>query len=353
MKHRHCDLAIVGGGITGAWCLHLAARRFPDWSIVLLERSKIASGATAHSAGVFFPVGRSARERHLAERSAAHYGEALEQLPLETSAASAYWIAESATQCALRELGVGFAVERCQDAPEGDGKLAGLRVVRGADEILLCGGVPISMEPAAVATALIRRAVLSSATATACEGVAVEGIAASDAVELTLSDGARLTADRVIVAVGPWIARGEHRDWAAGANLRVKKVVALHIDQPPSPRAPAVILPGHDAYLVPIPRRKQWLFSICSEQWDVEVDGPRLSIDAADCDLARSLLKRYFPDLADHCIGGRAFCDAYSPDGEPVVVSRDDARVIVVGGGSGAGFRLAPGVAEEAVLRLV
>lgn len=354
MRRRFCDLAIVGGGITGAWCLHFAVQRFPTWRIILLERSRIASGATAHSAGVFFAVGRSDRERHLAARSAVHYAAVRHQFTLESSEAPAYWIAEGAALPSLREIGVGFTVERWEGDLEGAADSWGLRVVSGAAETLFCGGAPVSMEPAAVATALIRRSVLSLASASACEGVGVQQIdATAGAIDLSLSDGSILTAGRIIVAVGPWVANGPGESVASERDIRIKKVVALHIDQSPASRAPAVILHSHDAYLMPIPRRKQWLLSFRSEEWNVDVEGQELSISQIDRDLAHSILGRYFPDLADHCFGGRVFCDAYTADLEPVVTSRENDRLIVAGAGSGAGFRLAPGLAEEAVQRLV
>jgi D-hydroxyproline dehydrogenase subunit beta len=352
MRRRLCDLAIVGGGITGAWCLHFAVQRFPAWRIILLESSRIAGGATAHSAGVFLAVGRSDRERHLAERSAVHYAAARNQLTLESSEAPGYWIAESAALPSLREVCVGFTVERWEGDLEDAAHSWGLRVVSGAAETLFCGGTPISMEPAAVATALIRRSALSC-SASACEGVGVQQIdTAAGAIDLALSDGSVLTAGRIIVAVGPWIADGPIESVAPARDIRIKKVVALHIDQSPASRAPAIFLHSRDAYLMPIPRRKQWLFSFRSEEWNVQADGQRLTISQIDRDLAHSILGQYFPDLADHCFGGRVFCDAYAADLEPIVSSRDNDRLIVISAGSGAGFRLAPGLAEEAVLRL-
>jgi glycine/D-amino acid oxidase-like deaminating enzyme len=42
------------------------------------------------------------------------------------------------------------------------------------------------------------------------------------------------------------------------------------------------------------------------------------------------------------------FCDAYSPDREPVVRALDaGARLIFAGAASGSGYRLAPAIAAE------
>jgi len=46
------------------------------------------------------------------------------------------------------------------------------------------------------------------------------------------------------------------------------------------------------------------------------------------------------------------FCDAYTPTGEPLVERVPEAPIVLAGAGSGAGFRLSPGLAHEA-LRLL
>jgi glycine/D-amino acid oxidase-like deaminating enzyme len=65
---------------------------------------------------------------------------------------------------------------------------------------------------------------------------------------------------------------------------------------------------------------------------------------------ARDCLRRWAPALAGACTGGRVFCDAYSPDGEPVVCAlADTGRIVFAGAASGSGYRLAPAIATQAV----
>lgn len=45
------DLVVVGGGFSGLWAAYEARRRFPDWSIMLLEGDRIAAGATGRNGG--------------------------------------------------------------------------------------------------------------------------------------------------------------------------------------------------------------------------------------------------------------------------------------------------------------
>lgn len=45
------DLVVVGGGLSGLWAAYEARRRFPDWSVVLLEGQRIAEGASGRNGG--------------------------------------------------------------------------------------------------------------------------------------------------------------------------------------------------------------------------------------------------------------------------------------------------------------
>ncbi|MBM3686602.1 MAG: FAD-dependent oxidoreductase, partial [Actinobacteria bacterium] len=45
------DLVVIGGGLSGLWTAYEARRRFPDWSVVLLESQRIAEGASGRNGG--------------------------------------------------------------------------------------------------------------------------------------------------------------------------------------------------------------------------------------------------------------------------------------------------------------
>lgn len=140
---------------------------------------------------------------------------------------------------------------------------------------------------------------------------------------------------------------------AAEHGLRVKKVVALHIEGVPPANAAALFLPQSDAYLMPLAARNQWLFSFRCDQWDVLPRKHGLEINAHDVEVATRTLAHYLPTLVERCRGGRVFCDSYSPSGESVVSYDSVRRLVFAGAGSGAGFRLAPGIAQEALDLLV
>jgi glycine/D-amino acid oxidase-like deaminating enzyme len=107
-----------------------------------------------------------------------------------------------------------------------------------------------------------------------------------------------------------------------------------------------VVLDRDDAFLLPLAHRGHWLLSYCCQQWDVE-PGELTGLLAADTAAAHRLLRHYAPGMTGACHGGRVFCDAYSPAGEPVVRQVAD-RIVFAGAASGSGYRLAPAIAAAA-----
>ncbi len=45
------DLVVIGGGLSGLWTAYEARRRFPDWTVVLLEGQRIAEAASGRNGG--------------------------------------------------------------------------------------------------------------------------------------------------------------------------------------------------------------------------------------------------------------------------------------------------------------
>ena len=112
-------------------------------------------------------------------------------------------------------------------------------------------------------------------------------------------------------------------------------------------------LPQADAYLMPLAARNQWLFSFRCDEWDVAPRKHALEINRHDMQVATRTLAHYLPELVPRCRGGRVFCDSYSPDGESQVSVDASQNLVFAGAGSGAGFRLAPGIAREALELIV
>jgi D-arginine dehydrogenase len=350
LSHGEYDLVVVGAGIVGATVAEEARRRRPAARVLLLDRSQVGSGATRHSAALSAPTGATAAHRRLAERAARWYAdlertsEAPWRRPLVT-----YWVVGESSVLECQQEFVSDP-----PAPAGMADLARLRdaypdlVVRPGEVVLRSGGV---WAGAAEATARVLAARLNQADGCGCwEGVQVDDVQPEgNGHVLLLRTGQRLRARHVVLATGPWLADdpGQAR---AGWGLRVKKVAALHLARRPQPDDPAVVFWHEDAFLMPLPDRGVTLFSFYCPTWDVRPDAGPLVIERMDLDAALAVLAARSASLTVARAGGRAFCDGYLPTRLPEV-AEDPGRpgVVLAGGCSGSGFRLAPALAELAL----
>jgi len=171
-----------------------------------------------------------------------------------------------------------------------------------------------------------------------------------DLVRARLADGRQALTRRVILATGSRLVDGLVAGAALKLGLRVKKIVALHLQQCPEHNDPVIFFPDDDAFLLPAIERRQWLFSFTSSVWDCSTDPASLTLTEEDRAAGVALLAHRWPALAAACTGGRASCDCYSDDWTPVIETVDKlGHIVLAGGCSGSGWRLAPAIADEAV----
>lgn len=343
------DLAIVGSGIVGLSAAFWARRLWPDWSIVVVERSLAGSGTTQYSAGVCTPLVRSPAYGALAARSL----EAYDAMAEVVSAARPRTIPLCLVAGRAQLETLAACVQRTGDAlfaSRVSGAALPANLVVGPDELVFGGFTAASREPRRMAEGLARH--LAGSTGVRCwDGVQVDGVERhADRFALQFADGRQLLARRVIAATGPWLRGGPGGEVAARAGVRVKKIVALHIEGIPPPDAAMCYLFDHGVFLAPLHHEGRWLLSFTSHDWDCPPEASRLTVSEADRRAGLAMLERYFPALAPACSGARVFCDAYTTDGIPLI-----ARVpgpgdfVVAGGGSGVGIRLGPGIGVRAV----
>jgi glycine/D-amino acid oxidase-like deaminating enzyme len=335
--------AVVGAGIIGCLAARELVSRAPGTPVTVLDRDGAGSGASRRSAGVHLLRGGSDRTRRMSAYSHAYYASLKQsdpRLPIHPVGATVVTASGDGAGLIERYLPVAAPVPVTAVAAEA------VTLPPGAGAWQIEGSHYCDVYQLAEALA----AQLRPQTAF-LEGVAVTGLVpGSDGVTVLCGTGGRLVVEGVILAPGPWLAFPAWRDLVAPLGLRVKRVIALHIAHPPSPGDEAVLFDSDDAFLLPLPDRGRWLFSYSCREWDVDPDGPASGLTAADLSAARDCLRRYAPALADACHGGQAFCDAYSPDREPVVQALDPAgRIVFAGAACGSGYRLGPAIAAEAV----
>ena len=342
---------VIGAGIVG--CLtaaHLAAQR-PGLAITVLDRDAIGSGATRRSAGLHLLRGVSPRVRRMAAYSHTYYADLRRHRPeLPIYPIDATVIRTGGGE----ELGEGY-LDLARPVPARRPEIAelasdgvagtGLRLSPGtrAWHISGCHHTDVYELAEALAASLRPQVVF-------LEGMAVTGLAlSSGGVTVNTGTGESLSADRVVLAPGPWLTAPAWDELVAPLGLRLKKVAALHIARAPEPEDQAVIFDDEDAFLLPLAQRGHWLFSYTCPEWDPDPDDMTSGLSAAQLAQARACLRHYSPELAEECHGGRVFCGVYSSDREPVVAALDpDQRIVFAGGANGSGYRLGPAIAAEA-----
>jgi D-arginine dehydrogenase len=333
--------AVVGAGIIGCLVARELAARDPEASITVLDRDGVGAGASRRSAGLHVPRGATPRTRRMSAYSHAYYVDLKHrrpEVPIHPI---------GATVITDRASGLGGTyLDVTAPTPAHSVPTRAISLPEGcmAWHIAGCHYTDVYQFAQTVAAELRPRVHF-------LEGVAVTGLASSGSgVTVYGGTGERFVADSVVLAPGPWLSAPAWRDRITPLGLRVKKVVAMHIEQRPHPADGAVVFADDDAFLLPVFHRGHWLFSYSCQEWDVDPDGLTAGLSAADIGAALDCLRRYSPTLADACAGGRVFCDAYSPDREPVVRALDGTgRIVFAGAANGSGYRLAPAIGSEVV----
>jgi glycine/D-amino acid oxidase-like deaminating enzyme len=335
-------VAVVGGGIVGCMIARELTRRSEEVSVIVIDRDMIGSGATARSAGQHLPRGGTERVRRMAAYSQRYYEKLARCQPALPIRRLDMWIvAARANASRVDET----YLESAQLTRVRGPRWGPVRVPR---EAVVWRGKGCQYADVQALTNILAATLRSRVRFR--EAVRVSRVRPSARhVALDLGHGEMLTVDRVVVAPGPWLGDPAWSTLVAPLGLRVKKVVAMHVEQRPSEGDGSIVFDDEDAFLLPLHDRGHWLLSYTSSEWDVDPDALEEGISARNLAEAHDCLRRYAPGLLEHCAGGRVFCDAYAPDSAPCVQAIDDAgRVVFAGAANGSGYRLAPAIAAEA-----
>lgn len=336
---------VIGAGVVGCLVARELVAANPVASVTVVDRDAVGAGASRRSAGLHLPRGSTPRVRQMAAYSHAYYARLLDRCPeLPIHPVSA--VVVSAAAGGEAGLAGGGYLDLTAPRPAEHLAVPGLQLADTPAAWRIAGAhyTDVGRFCEAIATGL--RPVVRFR-----EGVAVTRLEAiGDAVIVHVGTGEPITAGQVVLAPGPWLADPAWQDLVAPLRLRVKKIVALHIEKQPGAADEVVVFDDEDAFLLPVSSRGHWLFSYTCTEWDVDPDALAGGVSAANLGAARDCLRRYSPALAAACHSGRVFCDAYSPDGEPVVQALDaSGRIVFAGAANGSGYRLAPAIASQAI----
>ena len=346
------DLMVVGGGIVGAMTGHFASIDHPRWRIGVVDRSLGSMGATGHSAGLDLPYGQTAAKRRQSAVSRRLYAELRRTLPgLPLFELPLLFVVSAARRAELEE-GLAAGVPRDATGEEIDRLGAAIPELRLPEGMQVVAGCPGGYGDAGVVARTLLANLRRSSAAAIWEGTEVREVRPIDGhFVLSTADGRQVEAARVVVATGPWMRQGPAAEAASAVGLKTKKIVALHVDRAPRGGEPIVYFFDDDAFLLPLADRGHWLFSFSCQTWDVEPTGPEMTISSEDRRHGLQVLARYCPAWPSLTHSGRVFCDAYSPDRTPIA-HRMAPNLVLAGGCSGSGFRLAPALAQEALTLL-
>jgi D-arginine dehydrogenase len=359
--HDNADLAVVGGGVIGAWVAYAAVRSHPHWRVTLFERAAVGApgprpvamgaGATDWSAGVSFPLAATAAHVSLVRDSAAWYasvrgsvaGGHVRELQMVYVTADAAALAARVVDVALRPVTGG---ERTRIGE----LLPGLRLAPGEDMLTHDGhGFAVRARP-----------FVDALVASCGDALRVVGGVRVDAVDIGVSGwrlhaaGESWMAEHVVLACGPWSLPALRPALLADPpGTRRKRIAALHATLPVRADDPLVSFVDDDVFILPL-RPSQTLVSFYREEWDTDPDCIDGTPSAADLAAGTTALARRSSVAAAAVTGGRAFCDLYTPHRLPHVISHPDARgLVAIRGGSGSGVRLAPALAARAIAAVV
>jgi glycine/D-amino acid oxidase-like deaminating enzyme len=329
-------VAVIGAGIIGCLIARELAAADRDAEITVFDRDLAGSGATRRSAGLSLVRGATPRTREMSAASDRYYAALMTSHPH----LPAYPVrARVLLDAGLRPADAGYRpadADPAETAPDGR-RCWELRGCHYTDVYALTQSL------AALARPRVRF----------LEGTRITGLTTGRrSVSVRTSSGEDHAFAQVALAPGPWLAEPAWRDLVSPLRLRVKKIVAMHLEQRPDAGSELLILDREDAFLLPLAHRGHWLFSYTRMEWDVDPDAiataPGLtSEDVAD---ARACLRPYDPARAAELRSGRICCDAYSETREPVVTALGpDGLIIFAGAANGSGYRLAPAIARQAV----
>jgi glycine/D-amino acid oxidase-like deaminating enzyme len=178
---------------------------------------------------------------------------------------------------------------------------------------------------------------------------------------VTLSTGERLTADRFVFACGPWLGR-VFPDLLGRRIFPTRQEVYFFAPEPGDTRFEPGRLPGWADYnggdiFYGFPDLEGRGFKIAHD-----AHGPPMDPDTGDRTLtpdmladARAFMARRFPDLARRPLSEARVCQYENSSNGDFLIDRhpDWDNVVLVGGGSGHGFKHGPEVGRYAAGRLL
>ena len=172
---------------------------------------------------------------------------------------------------------------------------------------------------------------------------------------IALGDGSRRSGDVYVFACGPWL--GALFPDVLGRRIRATKQDVMYFGPPAGDRSfdvgtlPVWVNFG-ERLIYGIPGNERRGFKVADDTLGRDVDPTTLerTLDTTSVTRARDLLRRRFPTLARAPLVHAEVCQYEStPDGHFLIDWHPAAaNVLLLGGGSGHGFKMGPAIGEMA-----
>ncbi|MCG7563443.1 FAD-dependent oxidoreductase [Pseudoalteromonas sp. McH1-42] len=326
------DIAVIGAGVMGTNVAYQAAREHPDKRIALIDRDKIGAGCSGYAGAIISPISLTAAHQQQTALSRDWYEDpalGCQHLLRQLDTLIVY---SDASQETLNQKTDLLTPVQCEVpgwlSPPSDLQLSQSRATLWGNVFEICQHLAYANDSVDVYECLAVRDFKRS----------------NDGWQLSMSDGRTLHAGQVVVAKGAWLSAEEQ---SCDLIINRKKVVAYEIDAPVDETSPLVYLYDHGAFLLPLLHKQRWIMSITSQQWGCMPERNECEISQEDRQIAETILQQHAPSLIGALRGGRCHSDGYVRERRPQVVASQPGQ-LVIGGGSGSGFRFAPAVGRQA-----
>lgn len=345
------DLSIVGGGILGTMVAYRAAIAHPDRTIALIDRQQFGRGATQYAAALSSTMAGTQIVGQLSQESDRFYTQLLARDPsLPIRNLPILYILEEAKSHSFTTTGHLRPVEF--EAVQARLPLSQI----ATNDVLLQSETSLHIDALDLVNRLVQK-LKQLPNVDLFENQTVAQVLPSryDSMHTIVTEpgeSALLQAKKVLLALGPWsksssLSSGVLENGPTHPVGRIKKVVSMSLEVTPPPNCPVIFFVREDSFLLPYQDR--FIFSICSDEWDVNPERP-LKISDRDREQGRLILERYAPATLEYYRDGQVFCDCYSHDGHPIVQQHPEITgVVVATGGHGRGVRLAPAITNLAL----
>lgn len=347
-NNRDIDLAIIGGGIIGLMTAFFARKKFPDWSIIVLDKAMLGQKTTAFSAYLDLPYGTTEYKRKLTDSSRKLFQEEiypeLEGIQRETKT-----IYGCSSEASLHKITPNIT-EACYPSEFSSIKMLWPEWVSNMSNQIILDGLKADYLLASPVSSLTDYLVKKEvAFYEGCSILSVEHLA--EGFDIFPNVFPAFHAKRVVECTGPTMYKESLLKGSSPIDARIKKVVALHLNIAPKKSDSSIYFFDDDAFLIPHYSRKRWLFSYRCQDWDIAMTPKSLQLDHHNLKSASQVLEKYAPNMSRYLFGARVYCDLYTASGDPIIEELQE-NYVRIGALGGSGYRLSPALAQEVITKL-